>query len=62
MNLDQNKTHLSKYFFTVDEIKTLESGKKLLRVEPMSQGGKCYLIERGGFHFAVMQQILSWGQ
>lgn len=61
MQLDQdNTTHLSKEFFNDEEIKTLESGQSLLRVEPIYKGGKCYLVTKGGFHYAKMQEVLSW--
>lgn len=61
MVLDENNiTHLSKSFFSDEDIHTLESGKSVLRVEPCSRGGKCYLISKGGYHYAKMQEIISW--
>ena len=60
MRLDQNKTHLSRSFFDQKEIADLESGKTILRVEPVSRGGQCYFIKKGGHHFATMQQVISW--
>jgi len=61
MQLDfENITHFSKEFFDSEEVETLEQGKNILRVEPHNKGGKCYLISKDGFHFAKMQEIVSW--
>jgi hypothetical protein len=61
MQLDQeNITHFSKEFFNVEEVETLDKGENILRIEPYSKGGKCYLISKGGLHFAKMQEVISW--
>lgn len=57
---EKNVTHFSREFFNVEEIETLDNGENLLRVEPICKGGKCYLISKGGFHYAKMQEIINW--